>query len=239
MIIEKLQIDNYVTLEELVDILNTSESTVRRDLDELEIEGMLRRVHGGAEKNQTLVDELSTRQKSIKNIQAKKSLVQKASEFIQDGDVIFLDAGSTTELLIPLITQKNITVVTNAIHHAAQLVDKNIKTLIIGGAIKNTTEASVGQIAVEQISRFNFDKAFLGMNGIDTVHLTTPELEEAVVKRSIINNAKKTYILADSSKIGQVSFINVASLDAAEIITNQCNHPILKKIEEKTGVIKV
>lgn len=236
---EKIVLDDYVVLEDLVDLLETSESTVRRDLDELESEGKLHRVHGGAEKIHTLQDEPDIRQKSIKNIQAKKTLVQKAAELVQDGDVIFLDAGSTTELLIPLLNQEGLTVVTNAIHHAAKLVDKNIKTLIIGGFIKNTTDASVGQIAVEQVRRLNFDKAFLGMNGIDAEHITTPEMEEAVVKRSIIASAKKAYILTDSSKLGQVSFINVASLSDVTIITNHCDHPLLPIIKEKTGVIEV
>ncbi|MXQ48039.1 DeoR family transcriptional regulator [Streptococcus pneumoniae] len=239
LIMEKIVLDDYVVLEDLVDLLETSESTVRRDLDELESEGKLHRVHGGAEKIHTLQDEPDIRQKSIKNIQAKKALVQKAAELVQDGDVIFLDAGSTTELLIPLLNQEGLTVVTNAIHHAAKLVDKNIKTLIIGGFIKNTTDASVGQIAVEQVSRLNFDKAFLGMNGIDSEHITTPEMEEAVVKRSIIASAKKAYILTDSSKLGQVSFINVASLSDVTIITNHCDHPLLPIIKEKTGVIEV
>lgn len=239
LIMEKIAFDDYVVLEDLVDLLETSESTVRRDLDELEAEGKLHRVHGGAEKIHTLQDEPSLRQKSIKNIQAKKELVQKAAELVQDGDVIFLDAGSTTELIIPLLNQKGLTVVTNAIHHAAKLVDKNIKTLIIGGFIKNVTDASVGQMAVEQVRRLNFDKAFLGMNGIDGEHITTPEMEEAVVKRSIIASAKKAYILADSSKLGQVSFINVCSLGDVTIITNHCDHPLLPIIKEKTGVIEV
>lgn len=239
LIMEKIVLDDYVVLEDLVDLLETSESTVRRDLDELESEGKLHRVHGGAEKIHTLQDEPDIRQKSIKNIQAKKALVQKAAELVQDGDVIFLDAGSTTELLIPLLNQEGLTVVTNAIHHAAKLVDKNIKTLIIGGFIKNTTDASVGQIAVEQVRRLNFDKAFLGMNGVDAEHITTPEMEEAVVKRSIISSAKKAYILTDSSKLGQVSFINVASLSDVTIITNHCDQPLLPTIKEKTGVIEV
>lgn len=239
LIMDKITLDDYVVLEDLVELLETSESTVRRDLDELEAEGKLHRVHGGAEKLHALQEEPSIRQKSIKNVQSKKALVQKAAELIQDGDVIFLDAGTTTELLIPHLNQEGLTVVTNAIHHAAELVDKNIKTLIIGGFIKNTTDASVGHIAVEQVRRLNFDKAFLGMNGIDGEHVTTPEMEEAVVKRSIIASAKKAYILADSSKLGQVSFINVAPLADITLITNRCDHPLLPIIKDKTGVIEV
>ena len=239
LIMDKITLDDYVVLEDLVELLETSESTVRRDLDELEAEGKLHRVHGGAEKLHALQEEPSILQKSIKNVQSKKALVQKAAELIQDGDVIFLDAGTTTELLIPHLNQEGLTVVTNAIHHAAELVDKNIKTLIIGGFIKNTTDASVGHIAVEQVRRLNFDKAFLGMNGIDGEHVTTPEMEEAVVKRSIIASAKKAYILADSSKLGQVSFINVAPLADITLITNRCDHPLLPSIKDKTGVIEV
>lgn len=82
-----------------------------------------------------------------------------------------------------LFTRKNVTVVTNSIHHATRLVDLSIKTIIIGGYVKQTTDASIGSVALEQIRQMNFDKAFLGMNGVDEAYLTTPDMEEAVIKK--------------------------------------------------------
>lgn len=239
LIMAKLSKDQFVNIEDLVTLLDTSESTVRRDLDDLESEHKLHRVHGGAELPHSLKEEFTIQQKSIKNVQYKECVAQKAASFISDNDVIFVDAGTTNELLLNYITQTNVTVVTNSIHHAAKLVDKDIKTIIIGGHVKQTTDASIGTIAYQQIKQLNFDKAFLGINGIDEQFLTTPDLEEAVIKKTVIENARKTFIVTDSSKIGHVSFAKVAAIDNLGIITNQSNSTLMKKIKEKAKVIEV
>ena len=233
-ILEKVLKEKFVSLETLVQELGTSESTVRRDLDELEAESKLRRVHGGAESLHFLQEEESNKEKSIKS-----KIAVKAAELIKDHDVIFIDAGTTNELLVQEIVNPTVTVVTNSIHHATKLVERNVPTVIIGGKVKSSTDASIGGIALNQIGQLNFDKAFLGMNGIDDEFYSTPDLEEGSVKRAIIENAKKTYILADDSKIGVTSFVKVAPIKRAMIITNQCEPQRLKVLKEKTEVIEV
>ena len=220
-------------------MLNTSESTVRRDLDELEDERKLRRIHGGAESIHFLQEEESNQEKSIKNVQDKLRIAQKAAELIQEQDVIFIDAGTTNELLINELSSKHMTVVTNSIHHATKLVEKNIPTVIIGGVVKSSTDASIGGVALNQIGQLNFDKAFIGMNGIDDGFFTTPDMEEGAVKRAILENAKKTYVLADLSKLGQTSFVKVAPLAKASIITIQNESEVIQALKEKTEVIEV
>lgn len=239
LIMEKLSHDKFVRLDDLVSLLDTSESTVRRDLDELESERKLHRVHGGAELPHSLQEEFTNQQKSIKNIQEKMQVASKAASLIANDDVIFVDAGTTNELLLGYLNQDNLTVVTNSIHHAAKLVDKNIKTIIIGGHVKKSTDASIGAVAYEQIKQLNFDKAFLGINGIDEEFLTTPDMEEAVIKKTVIENARKTYIVTDSSKIGRVSFAKVDKIENVTIITNQSSGALMKKIKENTRVIEV
>lgn len=236
---EKLSHDKFVRLDDLVSLLDTSESTVRRDLDELESERKLHRVHGGAELPHSLQEEFTNQQKSIKNIQEKMQVARKAASLISNDDVIFVDAGTTNELLLGYLNQDNLTVVTNSIHHAAKLVDKNIQTIIIGGHVKKSTDASIGSVAYEQIKQLNFDKAFLGINGIDEEFLTTPDMEEAVIKKTVIKNARKSYIVTDSSKIGRVSFAKVDKIENATIITNQSSGALMKKIKENTRVIEV
>lgn len=236
---EKLSHDKFVRLDDLVSLLDTSESTVRRDLDELESERKLHRVHGGAELPHSLQEEFTNQQKSIKNIQEKMQVARKAASLISNDDVIFVDAGTTNELLLGYLNQDNLTVVTNSIHHAAKLVDKNIQTIIIGGHVKKSTDASIGAVAYEQIKQLNFDKAFLGINGIDEEFLTTPDMEEAVIKKTVIKNVRKSYIVADSSKIGRVSFAKVDKIENATIITNQSSGALMKKIKENTRVIEV
>nr|WP_270315421.1 DeoR/GlpR family DNA-binding transcription regulator [Streptococcus infantarius] len=236
---EKLSHDKFVRLDDLVSLLDTSESTVRRDLDELESERKLHRVHGGAELPHSLQEEFTNQQKSIKNIQEKMQVARKAASLISNDDVIFVDAGTTNELLLGYLNQDNLTVVTNSIHHAAKLVDKNIQTIIIGGHVKKSTDASIGAVAYEQIKQLNFDKAFLGINGIDEEFLTTPDMEEAVIKKTVIENARKSYIVTDSSKIGRVFFAKVDKIENATIITNQSSGALMKKIKENTRVIEV
>ncbi|WP_288573797.1 DeoR/GlpR family DNA-binding transcription regulator [uncultured Streptococcus sp.] len=239
LIMEKLSHDKFVRLDDLVSLLDTSESTVRRDLDELESERKLHRVHGGAELPHSLQEEFTNQQKSIKNIQEKMLVAKKAASLISNDDVVFVDAGTTNELLLGYLSQDNLTVVTNSIHHAAKLVDKNIQTIIIGGHVKKSTDASIGAVAYEQIKQLNFDKAFLGINGIDEEFLTTPDMEEAVIKKTVIENARKSYIVTDSSKIGRVSFAKVDKIENTTIITNQSSGALMKKIKENTRVIEV
>jgi len=238
LILEKVMKDKFVSLEYLVKALNTSESTVRRDLDELESERKLRRVHGGAESLHFLQEEESNQEKSIKNIQEKTKIAQKAASLIQEYDVIFIDAGTTNELLVNELHDPSVTVVTNSIHHATKLVERNIPTVIIGGVVKRSTDASIGGVALNQIGQLNFDKAFIGMNGIDDGFFTTPYMEEGAVKRAILENAKRTYVLADASKLGNTSFAKVAPISRARLITNQTESEVIQKIKEKTEVIE-
>ena len=238
LILEKVTKDKFVSLEYLVKALDTSESTVRRDLDELESERKLRRVHGGAESLHFLQEEESNQEKSIKNIQEKTKIAQKAASLIQEYDVIFIDAGTTNELLVNELHDPSVTVVTNSIHHATKLVERNIPTVIIGGVVKRSTDASIGGVALNQIGQLNFDKAFIGMNGIDDGFFTTPDMEEGAVKRAILENAKRTYVLADASKLGNTSFAKVAPVSRARLITNQTESEVIQKIKEKTEVIE-
>ncbi len=239
LILDEIKEKKFLQLEEMVQLLDSSESTVRRDLDELESEGHLRRVHGGAEKVSRLQAEESIQEKSIKNVQQKRKIAKKAVSLIEEDEVIFIDAGTTTELLVDELYQQQLTVVTNSIHHAAKLVDKQIKTIIIGGYVKQSTDASIGKVALDQIAQLNFDKAFIGMNGVDEEFLTTPDIEEAVIKKAIIENAQKAYVLLDSSKFGQVSFVKVAKVEEVSILTTKAEGALMKEIKEKTEVMDV
>ena len=238
LILEELQEHHVVSLEKLVSLLETSESTVRRDLDELEAENKLRRIHGGAELPHSLQQEESIQEKSVKNLQEKKLLAHKAVSLIKEQDVIFIDAGTTTAFLIKELSNKDITVVTNSIHHAAQLVEKQIPTVMVGGSVKMTTDASIGGVALNQINQLHFDRAFIGMNGVDENYYTTPDMEEGAIKRAIIDNAKQTYVLVDASKVGQTCFAKVAPLKRAVVITSK-GQKMVEALKEKTEVIEV
>lgn len=226
IILRELKIKGMISVNDLVKLLNTSESTIRRDLNTLDSEGLLKKIHGGA----TLVGEKASRhdykvnvRKSL-NLDEKRKIAIHAASLIQDEDVIYIDAGTTTELIIEFISNTNITAVTNGIVHAKKLLEKNIKTFILGGEIKDVTEAIIGSNAVLDLKKYNFSKGFFGANGISNENgYTTPDVTEGMVKAEALRRCKKAYVLADESKLDQVSFITFGNIEDATLITNKLN----------------
>lgn len=220
-ILGQLEQKNTLTVQELVEQLGHSESTIRRDLTTLEDQDKLVRIHGGARKKRKPVDEPTMDEKTVKFMQEKEKVSQLAASLVNDFDVIYLDAGTTTYAMIPYLEGKNITVVTNGVPHAALLTDYNIETILVGGKIKQRTKAVIGSIAERQLDEVNFTKAFMGMNGVDiTQGFTTPDTEEAAIKRKAIRQSNQSYVLVDVSKLDEVSFSKVADIDECTVITN-------------------
>ena len=140
-ILTELDHDGVVQLRNLTTMLNASESTVRRDLGELENEGLLRRVHGGAERTGSLTAEAGVQEKSTVNTASKLAIARAAVKLIDDDAMIFLDAGTSTAAMIPLLRGKNVTVVTIGVDNASMLADYGIKTILLGGMVKPLTKA--------------------------------------------------------------------------------------------------
>lgn len=238
-IINKLNEVQAVTVQELVEELGHSESTIRRDLTQLEEQDQLVRVHGGAKRLRKTIAEDSMEEKAIKNSQEKKRIATVAADFIEDKEVIFLDAGTTTFEIIPFLEGKDITVVTNGVPHAMALSEHRIPTILIGGRIKQNTRAIIGPIAEKQLEQFHFSKAFLGMNGVDlTYGLTTTDVEEASIKNKAMSQANQSFVLADKSKLKEVSFVKVADIDDCILITEPLNKE-LEELKEITRVMEV
>ena len=238
LILRRLSEQHVVKLQELVDLTASSESTIRRDLTDLEREGYLQRVHGGATLIGRAEEEPTFEEKRDRHVDEKVAIARKAATFVEDGMSIYLDAGTTTEAMIPFLSEKQIVVVTNSLPIANDLFDLDIKTFVIGGELKRSTQALVGYNARESMMNYRVDLAFLGMNGIDLeAGYTTPDPEEALVKKTAIELARIAYVLADESKIGKRSFSRVASLDAATLITSGHNVS-LQSIATMTKVVK-
>ncbi|WP_017548808.1 DeoR/GlpR family DNA-binding transcription regulator [Salinicoccus carnicancri] len=215
------------SVNDLVDITNSSTATVRRDLTYLESRGMLKRVHGGATVEQMEREEDYT-EKSVKNLSEKIKIAQIASEMIEDGDTVFIDAGTTTYEMMPFIKASDVTVVTNSITLIDQLVRNGHKTHVLGGRVKPATKAVVGHDVIEKLKTLSFDKCFVGVNAIDIHHgFTTPDEDEAHIKRTAVEQARRAFVLADSSKFERSAFVKFASLAEASIITENPDHPYL------------
>lgn len=235
-ILEELNKNGIITLADLTVLLDSSESTIRRDLNSLHNDGKLKKVHGGAVsigENYSRSDYKVTIRKEI-NHDEKEKIAKAAANIIEEGDLIYIDAGTTTELLIDYLTEKNITVVTNGIIHAKKLLDKNIKTFILGGEIKWVTEAVVGVKAVQDIQAYNFSKGFFGANGVsESRGCTTPDPSEAMIKSEAVKHCKESYILADDSKMNEISFITFCNIEDITLITNNlCGNEFNCKVIE-------
>lgn len=237
MILKLLTESHVVKLRELVLMLDASESTVRRDLHDLENRHFLRRIHGGASLLRKLNEEPDMEAKTLKNVQQKKTIAHLAAQKIKDNDCIYLDAGTTTLEMIQFITASNVTVVTNAPAHCDLLIRKHKVCYLLGGLMKSTTKATVGSIAMHNIDLFRFDTAFIGVNGIDpSMGYTTPDPEEAALKRRAHDLADCSYVVSDSSKFAEISFCKMFDLGEATIITDEVPERYLPLITDKTSV---
>jgi len=224
IILEDLKVKRAVTVTELSKQLKISESTIRRDLAALDEMGKLRKVHGGAT---AVEDEMTTfeetmAEKAMKNVEEKKAIARYAVSLINDDDFIYLDAGTTTGAMIDELVDTRAKFVTNGIDHARRLTQKGISVLLLGGQLKLATEAIVGQIAQESLSKYNFTKCFIGANGIHKEYgFTTPDTAEAMIKKEVLRRSFMKVVLADSSKFGQVSSVSFGMLSQACIVTNR------------------
>jgi len=172
-ILQMLSERDAVTVAELSEALDTSESTIRRDLNYLHEIGKLKKVLGGATaiQSNTGVTEASFESRVSEMYDEKTAIAQYAATLVHDGDFVFIDAGTTTYRLIDFLTNKKATYMTNGIAHSRKLIQKGFDTHVVGGKIKPFTEAVVGSQAIAQINRLNFTKAFVGTNGIGLAEL--------------------------------------------------------------------
>ena len=226
-----------VTVAELMKDLKSSESTIRRDLTTLDKEGLLTKVRGGAISKTSFAtrdDEVKLRRE--RNTKEKISIGKYAASLIQKNDFVYIDAGTSTDLMLDHIKEREAVYVTNAVSHAMRLAGIGCKVFLLGGEFKHTTEAIVGEEAILSIEKYNFTKGFFGTNGITEKNgYTTPEVKEAMVKRHAMKCCKECFVLADDSKFGQVSAVKFGKFEDAVVITNK----IPKGFKDKKNIKEV
>lgn len=239
-ILKIIQKNQFISLQELKKVTKTSLSTVRRDLDILAADGLVRRVHGGVEWIESSRDSLPVSERLSLYQATKQKIAQRAAQQLQGGEIIFLDAGTTTGELIPYLADKKpaVTVVTNSVHHAAQLSDLMIPVMIIGGQVKQTTDAVIGAAAVNQINHMVFNVSFVGADGLSVEFgLTTPDLEEAAIKKAVVERSQVSYVLADNSKIGTAAFAKAVDLERVVLVTSALTNQQWQVLSQDMTVI--
>ncbi len=220
-ILELLDTDGAVMVSRLSTELGVTEETVRRDLEKLEAQELLRRTHGGALPMDSGSYELSLEKRKSLNVEAKQALARKAVQYIAMGDTVFLDASTTTFYIAKeLRSMKNVTVITNSIRVINELsgID-GIKVIAVGGIVSNN-QSLVGAMTENYIEENYFaDKMFFSSKGIsENAVILEGNEQECFIKQRMIKNSRKRYYLCDKSKIGRVGYIRLASFEDIDFL---------------------
>ena len=225
MILKLLEERGSITVTEVRELLDISESTVRRDITALDKEGKLVKVFGGAVavEQKVTTHEYTVAQKKELNREEKRCIAKFAASLIEPEDFVYLDAGTTTAHMLDYIEEMSATYVTNAVSHAQRLAARGMKVLLIGGELKMSTEAVIGNQAIRTLRDYHFTKGFFGTNGVTKKSgCTTPDAGEAMVKRTATEQCKKSYVPCDSTKFDKISSVTFASFRDVTVITEKC-----------------
>ena len=220
-ILELIREDGHAKVLELSRIFKVTEVTIRQDLERLEKENLIKREHGGAVLTDIDAGVRTLSLQNQKNMPEKMAIARKAASFIESGDTIILDSGSTTTEIAKLIVDfQGITVITNALNIALILgAHPNINLVMTGGEFKAPTLSLTGQKAADFFNNLNVDKLFLATAGITLKSgLTYPSISDICVKRAMIESANEVYLVADSTKIGTNSFASLGALSLINLL---------------------
>jgi len=215
-----------IRIEDLCRRLKVSPATVRRDLDQLEQSGAIRRVHGGAVSVESRLDE-------------KRRIAEATLAFIEPGDTIYLDGGTTVLELARLLRERtNLTVVTNSLQAAHELASRGPRLILIGGELRRLSQTVVGPLTRLVLHELHLDKAFMGTIGFTLKEgLTTTDPGEAFTKEIVMSQARQVFVLADSSKAGKISFARAGGWDKVHaLVTDQQMDKNFAKELVKTGI---
>ena len=230
-IVEMVDAQGIKNTKELAQILNVTEMTIRRDCEELEKQGKLIRVRGGAKsinKTKIVSDFDDKKMQDRTDFFDEKDLVcRKAASFVEEGDCIFLDGGTSILPIVKYLAGKKVKIVTNSILLANMFQDSGSELFLIGGKYLPKYNMAVGSIALEMLGKFNFDYAFISCSGIDAKKklIYSADIETTEIKTKAMEIASKKYLLSDSSKFDIKGFYNFSSCDKFDaVICNDNEH---------------
>jgi DeoR/GlpR family transcriptional regulator of sugar metabolism len=220
-ILEYLREDGSAKVLDLARIFKVTDVTIRQDLEKLEKEGLVIKEHGGAYLKEVPEQVKGFSLAHRENLDKKEMIARKCLEFIESGDTIILDSGSTTtEIAAKLKGFRNLTVITNALNIALMLgAEPGIEVIVTGGEFKPPTLSLTGQKAADFFKGLHVQKLFLATAGISLkAGLTYPSISDIVVKKAMIEAAETTYLVADSTKMGKSSLASLGALSLIDYI---------------------
>jgi DeoR family fructose operon transcriptional repressor len=240
-ILELLKSDQRVEVTRLAQLFEVSEDTVRRDLRDLQNQGLIVKTHGGALNHVAAPKSFEKRLEHAS--QCKASIGKAAASLVEEGECLLIDSGTTALSVARSLQVNKARVLTNSLEVANAISQySNIDLIVLGGRW-DPLHQLVGPVTVDQLSRYRVDKVFLGMPGLDIKHgITVPSEEEAAVKRAMIQIGQKVIGLADHTKLGEVAFSYVAPVSALDILVTDeladlgpFSHLSWKVMRVKTG----
>ncbi|WP_296878933.1 DeoR/GlpR family DNA-binding transcription regulator [Thomasclavelia sp.] len=223
-ILKLLQKQRYLSADDVAKTLNSSPATIRRDFTILEEMGKVEKYHGGIRFPSSLFSERNPLEIRLTiNLDEKKQIAQMAASYIQDNDIIFIDASSTTAQMIPYIKAKNIQIFTHAYFLIPELIKYGFNPYLIGGNI-HAGGYCYGSEVILKLSNIVFTKAFLGVAGINSKgYLVDSELIDCEIKKLGIENSKQSFCLATEDKFDNDSYFKIAHIDITNVITTKDN----------------
>lgn len=235
-IVQWLKTNKTIRIGDISKKLNVTRETARKDLYILEKQGLVKKVHGGAVLNKTSHEPPHAHRK-VSNVKEKESIVRCAIEFVEDGDALYIDQGTTMKIFAENIKEKqDIIVVTNSLLVAQELsMGANIKVILSGGELRPGDLSLSGPVAVKSLEDFYIDKVFLGVGGLSIDHgITDYHVGESEIRRIMLQKAKKTFALADYSKFNVTAFTKVCDMSAIDYIITDSKAPSdqVKTIQE-------
>lgn len=231
-ILDELSMRNRVEVAELAELFDVSMETIRRDLELLEKDKMIKKVHGGAVKPKTnKMEEYLFKARIEDHTQDKKLIAKVAASYIKDGDVIALESGSTVLAMVPYLRGKDITIVTNSIPVLNQIISEKLdhlmkKLIVLGGEFNERSLSTYGELSFQMLDQIHISKAFLSSQEFTVQDgLSNYSMRESLFARHLIGRSEKSYLLLDESKVNTNSFFTIVPAKQVDVIISTAPMP--------------
>ncbi|WP_152657140.1 DeoR/GlpR family DNA-binding transcription regulator [Oceanobacillus sp. CFH 90083] len=236
--IDLLMIKKVMKMPELQKELEISIDTLRRDINALAEQGKLKKIYGGVKLVEPKFGEASMEERMISHLDEKTAIAKRCNAFIEDGDCIYLDSGSTTYQIAKYIKEKrNLTVITNSVPVILELMNSAVELIVIGGKVRKNEQSVVTYDYLFNFHQLNIQKAFICASGITMDKgISDYNVEEALARKKIIELSHEVYVAADSSKFGKNVTVNIAGLDEIDYIVT--DERVDKGVVEQFGEVE-